>query len=95
MPTERQDAGPLDGNAAAGLLGELFALDIGTARIDCAGCGAIAAALGAVRLYGGGMGAILRCVHCNTAMLRLTHTPGGLRLDMRGARTLFVATATA
>jgi hypothetical protein len=90
MSLDHHDAAPLDGNAAASLLSELFARDLTAAEIVCGGCGA-AAALGAVRLYSGSMGAILRCVQCNTAMLRLTHTPDGLRLDMRGARTLFVA----
>jgi hypothetical protein len=86
------NATPLDGNAAGGLLRELFALDLTAAEIVCAGCGA-AAEIGAARLYGGSMGAILRCAHCNTALLRISHAPDGLRLDMRGARTLFVATA--
>jgi hypothetical protein len=94
MSDHMQGNVPLDGNAAGGLLGELFVADVTAAQVTCAGCGAVAA-LGAVRLYGGAMGAILRCTHCNTAVLRLTHTPAGLTLDMRGARTLFVATVTA
>jgi hypothetical protein len=85
---------PLDGNAAGGLLRELFALDVTAAEIVCSGCGAVAA-VGAIRAYGGSMGAILRCAHCDTAVLRLTHTPAGLWLDMHGARRLFVATPEA
>ncbi|MGH6664834.1 MAG: DUF6510 family protein [Pseudolabrys sp.] len=81
---------PLDGNAAGGRLRELFALDVTAAEIVCGGCGA-AAAIGAVRDYGGSMGAILRCAHCDTVLLRLTHTPAGLWLDMRGARRMFIA----
>ena len=90
MSIEPNGAIPLDGNAAGGLLGELFALDVTSAEITCGGCGA-AAAIGAVRVYGAAMGAILRCAHCDTAMLRITHTPAGLWLDMHGARRLFVA----
>jgi hypothetical protein len=82
----------LDGNAAGGLLRELFALDVTAAEIVCAGCGA-AAEIGATRAYGGAMGAVLRCAHCDTALLRLTHTPTGLWLDLRGSRRLFVAAA--
>jgi Family of unknown function (DUF6510) len=82
---------PLDGNAAGGLLRELFALDVTAGNITCDGCGAVAA-VGEVRYYAVAMGAVLRCTNCDTAMLRLTHTPAGLWLDMRGARTLFVAT---
>ncbi len=80
----------LDGNAAGGLLRELFALDMTAAELVCGGCGAVAE-IGAVRAYGGPMGAILRCTHCDTAVLRLTHTPAGLWFDMRGTRRLFVA----
>jgi hypothetical protein len=80
----------LDGNAEGGLLSELFALDVTAAEITCGGCGAVAA-IGAVRVYGAAMGAVFRCAHCDTVVLRLTHTPGGLYLDMRGAQRLFVA----
>ena len=90
MASEMQGAVPLDGNAAGGLLRELFALDVTSAEITCGGCGAVAA-IGAVKLYGASMGAILRCAHCDTVVLRLAHMPAGLCLDMRGARRLFVA----
>jgi hypothetical protein len=94
MSTDHRGAVPLDGNAARGLLRELFARDVTAAEIVCAGCGAVAA-IGAIRDYGGPMGAVLRCTHCDTAVLRLSHTPAGLWLDMRGARHLFVAVAQA
>ena len=94
MSLDLQGNDPLDGNAAGGRLRELFALDLTAAEIVCDGCGAVAE-IGAVRAYGGSMGAILRCAHCDTAVLRLTHTPAGLWLDMRGARRLFVAAPAA
>ena len=90
MDRHSEGQGTLDGNAAGGLLNDLFAFDVTAAEIICDGCGAVAE-IGAVRAYGGSMGAILRCAHCDTVMLRLTHTPAGLWLDMRGARRLFVA----
>lgn len=93
MTMDRQGDSPLDGNAAGGRLRELFALDMTAAEIVCGGCGA-AAEIGAVRAYGGPMGAILRCAHCDTVVLRLTHTPAGLWLDMRGTQRLFVATVS-
>jgi hypothetical protein len=83
---------PLDGNAAAGLLLELFALDTTAAAVTCSGCG-IAAALGAARVYGGPMGAIFRCAHCDHVVMRLARTPVGFWLDMRGARSLFARSA--
>ncbi len=90
MNTDRQADLTLDGNAAGGLLRELFAIDMTGAQITCGGCGAVAA-VASVPDYGGIMGAILRCAHCDTAMLRITRTRAGLWLDMRGARVLFVA----
>jgi hypothetical protein len=83
---------PLDGNAAAGLLLELFARDTTTAEVTCGSCG-LAAELGAARVYGGPMGAIFRCVHCDNVVMRLARTPAGFWLDMRGARSLFARTA--
>ncbi len=88
------DAEHLDGNAAAGVLADLFALDVTVAELACGGCGA-AAAIGAMPLYGGAMGAVLRCGQCDTAVLRLTRTPRGLWLDMHATRRLFVATPAA
>jgi hypothetical protein len=78
----------LDGNAAAGMLGELFAFDVTTAIVTCDGCGTAEAAAVA-RVYGGTMGAIFRCVHCDAVVIRLTHTPKGYFLDMQGARRVF------
>ena len=89
MSVEPQDTAALDGNAAAGLLRELFALDVTVARFTCAGCGS-AGELGAARVYGGTMGAIFRCTGCDGVVLRLVRTPAGLWLDMQGARRLVV-----
>ena len=84
---------PLDGNAEGGLLGELFAPDVTAAEITCGGCGAVAA-FGAVRVYGARHGRGLPLRALRHGVLRLTHTPAGLYLDMRGARRLFVAAAS-
>ncbi len=83
-----EDSLPLDGNAAAGLLRELFAFDATTAMVTCAGCGSVAP-VAEVRVYGGTMGAIFRCSHCDTAVIRLVRTKAGYWLDMHGARSLF------
>lgn len=89
MNADLQGAIPLDGNAAAGLLRELFTFDVTTARVTCGGCGAIAQ-IGEVRVYGGPMGAIFRCDHCDTVVMRCVRTRVGYWLDMQGARNLFV-----
>jgi Family of unknown function (DUF6510) len=94
MITDRPSTLRLDGNAAAALFAELFAPDVTAAELTCGGCGA-RAAVGAMPLYGGAMGAVLRCAHCDTAVLKLTRTPAGLRLDMHATRRLFVAARVA
>jgi hypothetical protein len=86
---DSDSATPLDGNAVGGLLRELFVLDITAATLTCGGCGTTAA-VGDGRVCGGAMGAIFRCVYCDTAVMRVVHTPTGFWLDMRGARSLHV-----
>ena len=80
----------LDGNAAAGKLGEVFAHDVTAALATCAACGA-AHAVGALLEYGQAMGVILRCPKCERPMLRLVRTPGWLRLDASGIALLAIA----
>jgi hypothetical protein len=80
----------LDGNAAAGMLSELFVPDLTTARAKCAGCGAIQT-IGALHVYAHGMGMVVRCPSCDTAMLRMSRTPTHLWLDATGAQSVVVA----
>ena len=63
----------LDGNAAAGLLQEIFVSDITSARIQCAACGSVAA-VGALRLYAVQMGAVLRCRPRRPTPTKLGHS---------------------
>jgi Family of unknown function (DUF6510) len=90
---EDADYQPLDGNAAAGLLRELFALEMTEAEITCDNCGSVGA-IGGARVYGGAMGAIFRCVNCDAVVVRLVRTPAGLWLEMQGTRRLFVRAAS-
>jgi len=77
----------LDGNAAAGRLQEIFALEITSARIQCETCGSIGA-VGSLHLYAAPMGAVLRCTHCDDVLIRAVDTPHGRWLEMKGARYL-------
>jgi DNA-directed RNA polymerase subunit RPC12/RpoP len=77
----------LDGNAAAGLLQEIFVPEITTAQIQCEACGS-SAAVGSLRLYAAPLGAVLRCTRCGAVLLRAVHTPHGRWLEMTGARCL-------
>jgi len=80
----------LDGNAAGGLLREVFAFDATAARATCSGC-AKTAPMAELRLYAIELGAILRCPSCDEAVLRIGRTPRGLWLDLRGAATVAVS----
>ena len=77
----------LDGNAAAGLLQEIFVFDVTSALVQCAGCGSTDA-VGALRLYAAPMGAVLRCSHCDRIVMRAVSTPHGRWLEMRCASYL-------
>jgi len=80
----------LDGNAAAGLLSEIFALEMTTAETRCAMCDA-SAPLGSLMMYGGQMGTVLRCPTCDHVQMRITHIPtndGQYWLDMSGMTSL-------
>jgi hypothetical protein len=82
-----EQATRLDGNVAAGLLAELFCGEPSEAMTVCSGCGAIAP-IGRLMAYGLEMGAILRCPHCDTAILRVGAIRGVRWVDMRGAASL-------
>jgi uncharacterized protein DUF6510 len=73
----------LDGNAAAGELSKLFAIDITSAQGQCANCGA-ARRFAEARLYMGGPGAVARCCVCEHVLLRFVNTGQRVFLDVRG-----------
>jgi predicted enzyme related to lactoylglutathione lyase len=77
----------LDGNAAAGELSELFALDPTTATATCAGCGTTGA-MAQVLVYPAGMGTVLRCPSCDAVLARVARFGGEVRIEMRGVRVL-------
>ena len=82
----------LDGNAAAGILSELFVPDLTAARATCAHCGATRA-VGALIVYAHGMGTVVRCPSCDTVILCVTRTPTQVWLDATGARRIIIAAA--
>ena len=80
----------LDGNAAAGMLQEIFPFDMTLVQITCTGCGA-ADVMGALPAYIHGMGTIVRCPSCDTALIRVAQIRGRNFLDMRGVRVLQIS----
>jgi uncharacterized protein DUF6510 len=80
----------LDGNAAAGILQEIFPFEMTLVQATCAGCGTTNA-IGATAVYMHGMGTVVRCPSCDSALIRVAHVKGGYFLDMRGVRALQIS----
>ena len=79
----------LDGNAIAGLLQEVFAVEMTTTIGTCGGCGA-AGPVGAVHVYRGA-GIVLRCPHCDNTLAKIVKNDSRVWIDFQGIRTLEVA----
>jgi len=73
----------LDGNAAAGELSRVFAVDITTAAGQCAGCG-VTKCLAEAHLYMRGPGLVARCSACEHVLLRVVNVREHMFLDVRG-----------
>ena len=59
----------LDGNAAGGILSEVFAADVTAALCTCNSCGGVAP-VAAAHAYMDGPGTVLRCSSCGAALVR-------------------------
>jgi len=77
----------LDGNAAAGDLQELFAVEVTQMVGVCAGCGA-AGPLAEARTFALAPGLTLRCPACDTVLARLVHLPERTLFELGGLRRL-------
>lgn len=77
----------LDGNALAGLLHELFDVEMTIAPVECAVCGRLGE-LGSLWAYAESPGYVMRCPGCQNIILRMTVTPDEVYLDARGAAYL-------
>ena len=80
----------LDGNATGGLLGEVFALEMTTARVACTGCGATGE-IGAQMAYVSEIGTIVRCTACDNALIRVvrqSNEEDRYYLDLKGVEYL-------
>lgn len=80
----------LDGNAAAGMLSQIFSLDVTSATLTCDDC-EHEGPIGELRLYGKCPGQVLRCRSCGAVNLRALEIRGRLVLDLRGATRLVFA----
>jgi hypothetical protein len=82
----------LDGNAAAGELSRIFAMDVTTAEGRCAQCGATKRFADA-HVYMQSPGVVARCAVCQHVLLRLVSVRQRVFLDLRGMTYLCLDTA--
>jgi Family of unknown function (DUF6510) len=84
------DENRLDGNAAAGILAEVFAFEITTARSACTNCGATGE-VGAQMAYVTEIGTVVRCAACDNPLIRVVRQDEGPErywLDLKGVEYL-------
>lgn len=74
----------LDGNAAAGILSEIFALEMTASWIECANCGR-EGEMGTLLAFMQAPGLVLRCPVCEHINMRVVQSPTAIYLDLRGA----------
>jgi hypothetical protein len=77
----------LDGNAAAGLLSEVFTAEATAAVVRCASCGTEGAVGGAL-VFSNAPGLVLRCSGCSGVIMRFARIRGRLVADLRGVGRL-------
>jgi Family of unknown function (DUF6510) len=77
----------LDGNAIAGLLHEVFAVEMTTATSVCDSCGAVGE-VGALTVYAHAPGVVVRCPHCEAVLMRIVSDGTRYWLDLRGVASL-------
>ena len=77
----------LDGNAAAGLLQQIFGGEMTTVAATCATCGTTAP-IGESVLYAGGPGTVIRCRSCGGVLVVITQVRGRHCVDLMGIRAL-------
>jgi hypothetical protein len=80
----------LDGNAVAGLLGDVFAVEMTAALVSCAHCGATGA-IAALQVYTHAPGVVLRCPGCTDVIMRFARVRGRMAVDLHGVGRLEVS----
>ncbi len=79
----------LDGNAAAGELTKVFAMDVTAAEGQCAHCGA-RKRFAEAHVYMQSPGVVARCAVCGHVLLRLVNVRHRVLLDLRGMAYLSI-----
>jgi hypothetical protein len=92
MNSDTYDYDYLDGNAAAGELSAIFAMDVTIAEAQCAHCGAIKR-FAEAHLYMEAPGVVARCAVCEHVILRFVKARQRAFLDLRGMTCLILDTS--
>ena len=74
----------LDGNAVAGLMYEVFGVEMTASPTECAHCGR-EGQMGTLLAFTQAPGIVLRCPACESVMIRIVQTPNAIYIDARGA----------
>ena len=82
----------LDGNAAAGELNAIFAMEVTIAEAQCARCGVIKR-FAEAHLYMQAPGVVARCAVCEHVLLRFVKARQRAFLDLRGMTCLILDTS--
>jgi hypothetical protein len=80
----------LDANATAGILYEIFGVEMTASPTECANCGN-EGEVGELLAFTQGPGIVLRCSTCENVILRIVQTTEAIYLDARGAVYLRLA----
>ncbi len=80
----------LDANAVAGIMQEIFGVEMTASPTECAHCGA-EGEIGTLLAFTQAPGIVLRCPQCENVVVRITQTPEAYYLDARGAVFLRLA----
>ncbi len=80
----------LDGNAAGGLLHEIFGVEMTASLATCAHCGS-RGAIARLQMYSQAPGVVLRCPACEQVVLRIVQAPEATYVDARGVTFLKVS----
>lgn len=89
MTTDEQH---LDGNAAGGILGQIFAAEMTMAHVTCAGC-SHDWLMAETSVYATAMGTIIRCPGCGQPLIRIAHGPQRFWIDWSGTQLMQLRTA--
>jgi hypothetical protein len=78
---------PVDGNAIAGLLDEVFGADMTAARCSCGSCG-WTGAVAELTVYRQAPGTVVRCRHCTAVLMVFSRRRAMNCVDLMGLASL-------